>query len=39
MASFAGSLSKEEIEAIRAYVIQRANEDKAIEGTTKVARR
>ncbi len=35
MASFKGSLSKDEIEAIRAYVIQRANEDKAIEGPTK----
>jgi alcohol dehydrogenase (cytochrome c)/quinohemoprotein ethanol dehydrogenase len=30
MASFKGSLSKEEIEAIRAYVIHRANEDKAL---------
>ena len=39
MASFASSLSKEEIEAIRAYVIQRANEDKAIESARKVARR
>ena len=43
MASFAGSLSKEEIEAIRAYVIQRANEDKAIEqspeNVNKVAKR
>jgi len=39
MASFAGSLSKAEIEAIRAYVIKRANEDKAIEGAKKVARR
>jgi alcohol dehydrogenase (cytochrome c)/quinohemoprotein ethanol dehydrogenase len=35
MASFKGSLSKDEIEAIRAYVIHRANEDKAIEGTAK----
>ena len=35
MASFKGSLSKDEIEAIRAYVIQRANEDKAIEGAPK----
>jgi alcohol dehydrogenase (cytochrome c)/quinohemoprotein ethanol dehydrogenase len=39
MASFAGSLSKQEIEAIRAYVIKRANEDKAIKGAAKVARR
>lgn len=40
MASFKGSLTKEEIEAIRAYVIQRANEDKALEGTAKkIARR
>lgn len=39
MASFAGSLSREEIEAIRAYVIQRANEDKVIEGAAKVAKR
>jgi quinohemoprotein ethanol dehydrogenase len=35
MASFKGSLSKDEIEAIRAYVIQRANQDKAIEGSPK----
>lgn len=39
MVSFAPSLSKEEVEAIRAYVIQRANEDKAIEGAKKVARK
>ena len=39
MASFADSLSKEEIEAIRAYVIHRANEDKAMEGAEQVARR
>jgi alcohol dehydrogenase (cytochrome c)/quinohemoprotein ethanol dehydrogenase len=40
MASFKGSLSKDEIEAIRAYVIKRANEDKALEGAAKkVARR
>ncbi|QUL37584.1 PQQ-dependent dehydrogenase, methanol/ethanol family [Erythrobacter sp. JK5] len=39
MASFADSLSKAEIEAIRAYVIQRANEDKAMEGNGRVARR
>ena len=39
MASFKGSLSKEEIEAIRAYVISRANADKAIEAGRKVARR
>jgi len=32
MAGFAESLTKEEIEAVRAYVIHRANEDKAIEG-------
>ncbi|SHN50606.1 PQQ-dependent dehydrogenase, methanol/ethanol family [Erythrobacter sanguineus] len=39
MASFAGSLSKAEIEAIRAYVIRRANEDRTLEGANKVARR
>lgn len=39
MASFAGSLSRQEIEAIRAYVIKRANEDKALEAGAKVARR
>lgn len=39
MAGFAGSLSKQEAEAIRAYVIHRANEDKALEATTKVARK
>ncbi|MBI1402453.1 MAG: PQQ-dependent dehydrogenase, methanol/ethanol family [Porphyrobacter sp.] len=39
MVSFSPSLSKEEVEAIRAYVIKRANEDKAIEGAKKVARR
>ncbi|MGB3710772.1 MAG: PQQ-dependent dehydrogenase, methanol/ethanol family [Erythrobacter sp.] len=43
MASFAGSLSREEIEAIRAYVIHRANEDREMEGRvnqpSKVARR
>jgi alcohol dehydrogenase (cytochrome c)/quinohemoprotein ethanol dehydrogenase len=39
MASFKGSLSRQEIEAIRAYVIHRANEDKALEGNKKVARR
>jgi quinohemoprotein ethanol dehydrogenase len=39
MASFKGSLSKEEIEAIRAYVIHRANEDKALEVGKRVARR
>ncbi|MFM7403448.1 MAG: PQQ-dependent dehydrogenase, methanol/ethanol family, partial [Erythrobacter sp.] len=38
MVSFAGSLTKPEIEAIRAYVIKRANEDKALEGTKRVAR-
>ena len=31
MASFAESLSKEEMDAIREYVIKRANEDKAME--------
>jgi len=31
MAGFAGSLSKQEIEAIRAYVIHRANEDREME--------
>ena len=39
MASFAGSLTPEESEAIRAYVIARANEDKALENSGKVARR
>ncbi len=39
MVSFAPSLSKEEVEAIRAYVIQRANEDKALEPARKVARK
>lgn len=39
MASFKGSLSKDEIEAIRAYVIKRANEDKVLEAGKKVARR
>ncbi|MEL6542731.1 MAG: cytochrome c, partial [Pseudomonadota bacterium] len=34
MVSFAPSLSVEEVEAIRAYVIQRANEDKALEAAT-----
>lgn len=34
MVSFATSMSKEEIEAVRAYVIQRANEDKALEAAT-----
>ncbi|WP_370515214.1 PQQ-dependent dehydrogenase, methanol/ethanol family [Erythrobacter sp. THAF29] len=37
MASFADSLSKEEIEAIRAYVIHRANEDKAMEAELNAA--
>lgn len=32
MVSFATSLSVEEVDAVRAYVIKRANEDKAIEG-------
>jgi len=31
MASFEGSLSPEQVEAVRAYVIKRANEDKAME--------
>ena len=41
MASFAGSLSEEEAEAIRAYVIHRANEDKVLEAADaqQVARR
>jgi alcohol dehydrogenase (cytochrome c)/quinohemoprotein ethanol dehydrogenase len=39
MASFANSLSKDEIEAIRAYVIKRANEDKALESSKKIARK
>ncbi|AWW72944.1 PQQ-dependent dehydrogenase, methanol/ethanol family [Erythrobacter sp. KY5] len=34
MVSFADSLSKEEVQAIRAYVIARANEDKALEEAT-----
>ena len=33
MASFKGSLTPEEIEAIRAYVIKRANEDKGMENS------
>ena len=42
MASFAGSLSEDEIEAIRQYVIKRANEDKTMEAErakTRVAKR
>lgn len=39
MVGFEGSLSTDEVEAIRAYVIQRANEDKAIEGGSQVAQR
>ena len=42
MASFEGSLTPEEIEAIRAYVIRRANEDKEMENAraaNRVARR
>jgi len=39
MAGFAGSLSKQEAEAIRAYVIHRANEDKGLEAGAKLARR
>ena len=42
MASFEGSLTPEEIEAIRAYVISRANEDKDMENAraaNRVARR
>lgn len=39
MAGFAGSLTKQEVEAIRAYVIHRANEDKALETRAKVARK
>jgi len=31
MVSFAPSLSQDEVQAIRAYVIKRANEDKALE--------
>ncbi|MEE4539866.1 MAG: PQQ-dependent dehydrogenase, methanol/ethanol family [Erythrobacter sp.] len=38
MAAFAGSLTREEIEAIRAYVIHRANEDKAMNDK-RIARR
>ncbi|MEL7446104.1 MAG: PQQ-dependent dehydrogenase, methanol/ethanol family [Pseudomonadota bacterium] len=39
MVGFSESLNQEEIEAIRAYVIHRANEDKALEGSRQVARR
>ncbi|MHA6332650.1 PQQ-dependent dehydrogenase, methanol/ethanol family [Qipengyuania sp. CAU 1752] len=39
MVSFAGSLSEKEIDAIREYVIRRANEDKAIEPPARVSRR
>ena len=42
MASFAPSLSKDEVEAIRQYVIKRANEDKAMEAErakTRITRR
>ena len=34
MASFAQSLTKEQIDAIRAYIIFRANQDKAMEAET-----
>ncbi|MEM1053424.1 MAG: hypothetical protein AAGI28_15150, partial [Pseudomonadota bacterium] len=33
MVNFDTSLSEDEVQAIRAYVIQRANEDKALEET------
>ena len=42
MASFTPSLSEDEVEAVRQYVIKRANEDKAMEAErakTRVARR
>ena len=41
MVSFSESMSADEIEAIRAYVIQRANEDKALEAASaeQIARR
>ncbi len=39
MVGFAESMSRDEIEAIRAYVIHRANEDKAMEPSGDVARR
>jgi len=42
MASFAPSLSEDEVEAIRQYVIKRANEDKAMEAErakTRITRR
>ena len=39
MVGFEGSMSREEIEAIRAYVIHRANEDKVMEGSGQVAAR
>ncbi|GMN01893.1 PQQ-dependent dehydrogenase, methanol/ethanol family [Erythrobacter sp. MTPC3] len=39
MASFAESLSKEEIQAIREYVIFRANQDKAMEPSGQIARK
>jgi PQQ-dependent dehydrogenase (methanol/ethanol family) len=38
MVSFAPSLSREQIEAVRQYVIQRANEDKALESRTAARR-
>jgi alcohol dehydrogenase (cytochrome c)/quinohemoprotein ethanol dehydrogenase len=39
MVSFKGSLTKEEIDAVREYIIKRANEDKVLEGSGKVAQR
>lgn len=39
MAGFATSLSRDEIEAVRAYVIDRANADKAIEAPRTASRR
>ena len=34
MVSSSVAMSEEEVQAIRAYVIQRANEDKALEAAT-----
>ncbi|MFN4039910.1 MAG: PQQ-dependent dehydrogenase, methanol/ethanol family [Erythrobacter sp.] len=39
MAGFKGSLSTDEVEAIRAYVIHRANEDKALETPRKIVQK
>ena len=39
MVAWKDQFSREEIEAIRLYVLKRANEDKALEQGTKIARR